>query len=167
MLNMGKMEQKWCSFPSLNTALLLLIVVIWHVRDSYDNSSKLFDLHWSNHTKNPVSVRQSWRISIHWSHYIDVIMTTVASQTTSLTVVYSIVYSGADQWKYQSSASPGAVNSSHKGPVTWKMVPFDDVIMRYQNTVHRTNCNSVHISRRALFMINPYILPHRWLPLLS
>ena len=30
-------------------------------------------------------------------HYIDVIMTTVASQITSLTIVYSIVYSGADQ----------------------------------------------------------------------
>ena len=38
-------------------------------------------------------------------HYIDVIMTTVASQITSITVVYSIVYSGADQRKYQSSAS--------------------------------------------------------------
>ena len=35
-------------------------------------------------------------------HYIDVIMTTVASQITSLTVVYSIVYSGADQRKHQS-----------------------------------------------------------------
>ena len=25
--------------------------------------------------------------------------------------------------------SPGPVNSPHKGPVTWKMFPFDDVIM--------------------------------------
>ena len=25
--------------------------------------------------------------------------------------------------------SPGSVNSPHKGPVTWKMFPFDDVIM--------------------------------------
>ena len=32
-------------------------------------------------------------------------MTTVASQITSLTIVYSIVYSGADQGKHQSSAS--------------------------------------------------------------
>ena len=60
-------------------------------------------------------------------------MTTVASQITSLTVVYSIVYSDADQRKYQSSASlaivRGPVNSPHKGPVTRKMVPFDDVIM--------------------------------------
>ena len=33
-------------------------------------------------------------------HYIDVIMTTMASQITSLTVVYSIVYSDADQRKH-------------------------------------------------------------------
>ena len=38
-------------------------------------------------------------------HYIDVIMTTMASQITSLTVVSSIVYSDADQRKHQSSAS--------------------------------------------------------------
>ena len=30
-------------------------------------------------------------------HYIDAIMTTVASQITSVTVVYSIVYSGAEK----------------------------------------------------------------------
>ena len=35
----------------------------------------------------------------------DVIMTTIASQITSLTVVYSTVYSDADQRKHQSSAS--------------------------------------------------------------
>ena len=68
-------------------------------------------------------------------------MTTMASQLTSLTVVYSIVYSGADQRKHQSSASLAFVwgihrwplNSSHKGPVTRKMFPFDDVIMSCWN----------------------------------
>ena len=76
--------------------------------------------------------------TLPWSvHYIDVIMTTVASQITSLTVVYSTVYSVADQRKHQSSASLAfvrgihrrPVNSPHKWPVTRKMVPFDDVIM--------------------------------------
>ena len=64
-------------------------------------------------------------------------MDTIASQITSLTIVYSIVYSGTDQRKHQSSASlafvrgihRGPVNSPHKGPVTRKMFPFDDVIM--------------------------------------
>ena len=38
-------------------------------------------------------------------HYDDVIMSAIASQITSLTIVYSIVYSDADQRKHQSSAS--------------------------------------------------------------
>ena len=64
-------------------------------------------------------------------------MTMLASQITSLTVVYSIVYSGINQRKHQSSASlafvreihRGPVNFPHKWPVTRKMFPFDDVIM--------------------------------------
>ena len=65
-------------------------------------------------------------------------MTTVASQITSLTIVYSTVFFQAtDQRKYQSSASLAfvrgihrwPVNSPHKGPVTRKIFPFDDVIM--------------------------------------
>ena len=64
-------------------------------------------------------------------------MGAIASQFTSLTIVYSIVYSDSDQRKHQSSASlafvrgihPGPVNSPHKWPVTRKMFPFDDVIM--------------------------------------
>ena len=70
--------------------------------------------------------------------YTDVITGAIASQITSLTIVYSTVYSDADQRKYQSSASlafvwrihRGPVNSPHKVPVTRKMFPFDDVIMR-------------------------------------
>ena len=72
-------------------------------------------------------------------HYDDVTMTMLASQITSLTVVYSIVYSGVNQRKHQSSASlafvweihRGPVNFPHKWPVTRKMFPFDDVIMTY------------------------------------
>ena len=38
-------------------------------------------------------------------HYYDVIMGAMASQITSLTIVYSTVYSGAVKTKHQSSAS--------------------------------------------------------------
>ena len=69
--------------------------------------------------------------------YNDVIMDAMASQITILTIVYSAVYLGADQRKHQNSASLAFVkgihrwpmNSPHKGPVTRKMFPFDDVIM--------------------------------------
>ena len=68
------------------------------------------------------------------SSYNDVIMGAIASQ---ITIVYSIVYSDADQRKYQSSASLAfvrgiyreSVNSPHKWPATRKMFPFDAVIM--------------------------------------
>ena len=77
-----------------------------------------------------------WTIG-HKYHYTDVIMGTIASQITSLTIVYSTVYSDADQTKYRRSASlvfvPGIhrrpVNSPHKWPITRKMFPYDDVIM--------------------------------------
>ena len=63
------------------------------------------------------------------NHYNDVIMSSKASQITSLTIVYSTVYSDADQRKHQSSASLAFVQGIHKWPVMWKMFPFDDVIM--------------------------------------
>ena len=64
-------------------------------------------------------------------------MSAMASQITSLTIVYSTVYSGTDQRKHQNSASLAfvrgihrwPVNSPHKGPVTRKTCQFDDVIM--------------------------------------
>ena len=80
---------------------------------------------------------KSWRQVISTSQCSDVIMTTMTSQITSITIVYSIVYSDADQRKHKSSASlvfvrgihRSPVNSPQKGPVTRKMFPFDDVIM--------------------------------------
>ena len=74
---------------------------------------------------------------MRFTHYTDVIMSTMASQITSLTIVYTSVYSGVVQRKYQSSASLAFVrgmqrwpaNSPHKRPVTRKIFPFDDVIM--------------------------------------
>ena len=48
------------------------------------------------------------------THYNHVIMTMIASKISSLTVVYSIVYSGADQRKHQSSASLAFVRGIHR-----------------------------------------------------
>ena len=75
----------------------------------------------------------------HPIHYSDVIVGMIASEITSLTVLYSTVHSGTDQRKHQSSASLAfvrgihwwPVNSPHKWPVTLKMFSFDDVIMVY------------------------------------
>ena len=95
----------------------------------------------------PVLVRRHLYIDtvpvITLLHYGDVIMNAIASQITSLTIVYSTVYLDADQSKHQSSASlafvwgihRGPVNSPHKWPVTRKLFPFDDVIMVFCNVV--------------------------------
>ena len=79
----------------------------------------------------------------HNFHHSDVIMDTMASQITSLPIVYATVYSGADQRKHQSSASLSfvrgihrwPVSSPHKGPVTRRMFPFDDVIMPWPSRI--------------------------------
>ena len=71
-------------------------------------------------------------------------MDTMASQITSLTLVYTTVYSGADQRKHQSPASLAfvwgihrwPVNSPHKWPVTRKMFSLDDVIMIDRECAH-------------------------------
>ena len=88
-------------------------------------------------------------------HYCDVKMGTIASQITSLTIVYSTVYSGADQRKHQSSASlafvwgihRGPVNSPHKWPATQKMFPF------MTSSCHPAVCPSMCLSI-SLFRIS-------------
>ena len=51
------------------------------------------------------------------THYSDVIMDTMASQITSLTIVYSTVYSGADERKHKSSTSLAVVRGIHRWSV--------------------------------------------------
>ena len=106
----------------------------WHVQNS--------DLIWSVDQKchqNVFLILDFYYELIRhlWKHYNDIIMGTMASQITSLTIVYWTVYSDTDQSKHQSSVSLAfvwgihrwLVNSPYKWPVTRKMFPFDDVIM--------------------------------------
>ena len=92
--------------------------------------------------------------NIRSAHYNDVIMSTKASQITSLRIVYSAIYSGAYQRKHQSSASRAfargvhqwPVNSPHKRPVTRKMFSLDVVFMN----LRLNNCWYVHVSVHSL-----------------
>ena len=92
--------------------------------------------------KNAIGILPRWvpcpRLKLMLSrHYSDAIMGAMASQITSLTIVYPNVYSGADQRKHRTSALLAfvrgihrwPVNSPNKWPVTRKMFPFDDVII--------------------------------------
>ena len=102
-------------------------------------------------------------------HYNDVIVGAIASQITSLTIVYSTVSSDADQIKNQSSASlafvrgihRGPVNSPRKWPVTRKMFPFSDVIMK--NVTFRIKCNHLYPVNRLKILsakMSPFFEGH-------
>ena len=73
-------------------------------------------------------------------HYIDVIMTTMASQITSLTVVCSIVYLGADQRKHQSSASLAFVWGIHRDRFTVSPLPSSRVSLTGTLINHTEQC---------------------------
>ena len=91
----------------------------------------------------------------------DIIMSAMASQITSHTIVYSIVYWGADQRKHQSSASlafvwgihRSPVNSPHKWPVMRKMFPFDDIITTFDlsSVRSRQTYNTLHNNPNNIF----------------
>ena len=75
------------------------------------------------------------------THYNDAIMGAIASQITSLTIVYSIVFFRRRSKKTSKlrvtglceGNSPGTGEFPHKWPVTQKMFPFDDVIMTFRD----------------------------------
>ena len=60
------------------------------------------------------NIPEHFVITVAVNHNTDVIMTTIASQITSLTIVYLIVYSDAYQRKHQSSTSLAFVWGIHR-----------------------------------------------------
>ena len=92
---------------------------------------------WWHCQGTPSADESERKIVTSYRHCSDVILSAVASQITCVSIVYSTVCSDADQRKHQSFASLAfvrgihrwPVNSPHKGPVTRKMFPFDDVVM--------------------------------------
>ena len=76
-------------------------------------------------------------------------MDSMTSQITSITIVYSAVYSGADQRKHQSSAPLAFVLPSKfhaQIASNAEMFPFDDVIMEYKVSMYITPAITLIIS---------------------
>ena len=105
------------------------------------------------------------------SHYNDVIMSELVSQITSLTIVYSTVYSGVDHRKHQSPTSLAfvwglhrwPVNSPHQGPVTRILFPFDDVIMFQTATTKLISVSIYDRNGRCIFMFDLINSARQWL----
>ena len=109
----------------------------------------------------------NWRLIINGISYIKWLLSndsavrlqkTIDSLRSSCTYIRHLtrpatVCSGADQRKHQSSASLDLVrgihrwpaNSQHKGPITRKMFPFDDAIMKLQWRNCTTKISTGHI----------------------
>ena len=107
-----------------------------------------------------------WMRVIHLpTHYNDVIMSPMASQITRLTIVYSTVYSDADQRKHQSSAAPAfvrgihrwPVNSPHKRPVTRTMFPFR--WRHHDSGLLHQRCGNI-VFRRSISILVRYLNWH-------
>ena len=114
-----------------------------------DNIGMLVTWSWQRTTQTlQQNKEQNKYTCIVVQHYSGAIIGAMASQITSLTIVYATVYSGADQRKHKSSASLAfmqvirrwPVNSPHKGPVTRKKV---SIWWRHHDTIQIRN---VHMS---------------------
>ena len=84
--------------------------------------------------QNPQGIKVNGMVRNRQYNYNDVIMGAIASQIAILTIVYSTVYSGADQRKHQSSASlafvrPQMANNVQNVSIWW----------RHRETFHRSN----------------------------
>ena len=99
-----------------------------------------------------------------YKHYSDVIIDAMGSQITSLNIVYSTVYSGADQRKHQRFASPvfawGILrwpgNSPHKWPVTRIILWNVDTQQRYLTGAKL--CYMMSVSNKLTYLLVSIIL---------
>ena len=95
--------------PLLFTPMWIYVLISWYMVNKNEKSWLFILCHYVDDIE--VSYHNQFRSPLH---YIDVILTTMASQITSLKVVYWTIYSDADQRKHQSSASLAFVWEIHR-----------------------------------------------------
>ena len=82
------------------------------------NSTQAFSNWWCDNHNYHVGILLNCNSHPSMSnHYSGIIMGVMTTQITSLTIVYSTVYSGTDQRKHQSPASLAFVRGIHRCPV--------------------------------------------------
>ena len=98
----------WCMPGSLTSSFLW---IRWRGKRSR-HSRRMRNPRFCVSGKRPMGLVQCHDIPV--CHYSDVIMGPMASQITSLTIVYSTLYSSTDERKHQSSASLAFVRGIHR-----------------------------------------------------
>ena len=119
--------------------------------------SMFFELNKYSSISNSYGATSLQHFKIVWwdiiKHYSDLIIGAMASQITSVSIIYLTISSAGDQRKHQSSALLAFVrgnprwtaNYPHKGPVTRKMLPLGDVVMILWSHVVRLLCSLIQI----------------------
>ena len=124
-----------------------------------------------------MNVLRAYRLASYhliMSHYNDVTVSAVASQITSLPIVYSTVYSRRRSKKTSKLRVTGLCEGNspltgefpHKGPVTRKMFLFDDVIMciLFIETRCHTSCMRQRTGSASVQVMTCYLLGAKALP---
>ena len=99
------------------------------------------------------AVKQLWYVT---THYNDVIMSAMASQITSLAIVYSSVYSRRRSKKISKLRVTSLYVGNSPVTVTRKMFPDDDVIMLWMRWLDKLH---IHISSSWVgnYNVNPWL----------
>ena len=107
-INKRDIRVRWYNsrYISVKIESTWLLLMSWHLFRTSASATEM--LTWANTSTNEMI------------HYSDVIMGTMASQITSRMIVYSTVYSGADQRKHQNSASLAFVRVIHLPKGQWR-----------------------------------------------
>ena len=137
-------ETKWSPFCRLHFQVHLFVRQWWYFDSNFTEicgainhkQALIKKVAWLNPATN--HYRNQWlhNALLGFIHDSNVIMSAMTSQITGVSSVCSAVCSCANQRKRKSSASLAfvrgihqwPVDSPHKGPVTRKMFPFDDIM---------------------------------------
>ena len=136
-------SQKWivrrtCKYISQFVALNTAFVEFWYNQPQFTQIIYNY-----NQQRNQQTRKRRTRFTFHKTtcpHYNDVIISAMASRINRPhDCLLNHLFKAQIMRKHHSSASLSfvsrihrwPVNSPHKGPVTWKMFPLDDVIMHF------------------------------------
>ena len=98
-------------------------------------------------------------------HYSDIIMSTMASQITGVSILCITVYPGVRAQIKENIKAPhhwplwGEYTGDHKGPVTQKMFPFDDIILNNCELCRELRCTKPVLVHTTTQM---HTRTHRW-----